>query len=105
MRLVHSSNASNFASFSKFPNKTRIPAKSAKPSAFGAEGSADLLNVQKPPSLEFGNQSKTNSESRKSTVFRIGTNKHTLCIKLCFHGLLLESHLFHCTNLLVLFVF
>ena len=40
-----------------------------------AEGSAGLPNLSHLPFSEFGCQSDTNSESSKSTVFRIGANE------------------------------
>ena len=52
--------------------KSRISPNSAKPSAFGAEGSAGLPKL---PFSKLGSQSNTNFESSKSTVFRIGTNQ------------------------------
>ena len=42
---------------------------------FGAEGPAGLPNLPNLPFLEFGSQSNTNSDSLKSTVFRICTNQ------------------------------
>ena len=42
---------------------------------FESFGSAGLPNLPNLPFSEFGSQSNTNSESSKSTVFRIGTNQ------------------------------
>ena len=63
--------------------KSRIFPTSDKPSAFGAEGSGGLLNLPNLPLSELGSPSNTNSESSKSTVFRIGTNQ-THPLRDCF---------------------
>ena len=65
--------------------KLRISPKSTKPSAFKLGlglGSAGLPNLPNLPFSELGSQSNTNSESSKSTVFRIGTNQTHPIMKL-----------------------
>ena len=64
------------ASFQSSANEIENPLQSLPNLLpFGAEGSAGLLNLPNEPFSELGSQSNTNSESSKSTVFRIGNNQ------------------------------
>ena len=55
--------------------KSRISPKSAKPSASWSRRLSRPAKPAKPTVLELGSESNTNSESFKSTVFRIGANQ------------------------------
>ena len=58
--------------------KTRMSSKSAKPAkACLLEQKVSLPNLLSLPFSEFGSQSNTNSESAKSTFFRIITDQIT----------------------------
>ena len=70
------SNASKVASFSEFYEWNRESLRFLPNLLLsGAEGSAGLPNLPNLPFSELESQSNTNSESSKSTVFRIGTNQ------------------------------